>query len=1022
MNPERFQQVDRVLQSVLERPAEEREAFLEEACGADSSLKREVRSLLASYDDSGSFIERPAVEDGARLMADEREASLVGQTVGNYRVVSQLGAGGMGEVYLANDTRNNRPAALKILLAHLTTDAERVRRFQQEARAVLTLNHPNIVTVYDIGQADGVNFIATELIEGETLRRRMTRQPLTVGEALDVATQIASALVYAHERGVVHRDIKPENVMLRPDGYVKVLDFGIAKLTERRVANKPDDLHEARTRMQVETSPGMVMGTVHYMSPEQARGLPVDERADTWSLGCVLYEMLTGRQPFEGETPSDVIATILKHDPAPLSALVPDAPAELERILVKALDKQKDERYQTAKDFLADLRRFKRQHEREAELERSTPPGGTVSAAPGVSTGGQRASARGAGEPATAAGTGHTTSSAEYIVGELKRHRAGVLVALAALVVVVAAVGYGLYRLSGRGGAGQGVSGGGGAGALKMTPLPVNGIVRDSAISPDDKYVVYKLASSERDATFSLWVKHLPTESVVQILPPTKNTLYLSGFTADGDYVYYGEADFETQVLSLNRVPVIGGVPKKLADRINGIINFAVSPDGKQFTGVRVVGKGASYALVVANLDGTGERTLVTRGDKHEWLDGWPAWSPDGKTIACFAGSDIGGLYDTLLAVNVADGTQRQLGSTKWATIINSTIVWLPDGSGMLVSAFESLSSPAQLWHVSYPDGAARKITNDLNNYYLGGVTADGKTLLTTQSVRTEDVWVGPMGGDAGQFKQVTFTGAEYVSSSAAWTPDGRIVLLSTAGGKRTLWVAGADGGNRRQLLSGQDDDYGGAVSPDGRTLAFTSTRGGGIPHIWRVDMDGNNLRQLTSGDSEDQRARWTPDGKWIVFASFRVEGKITIYKMPAEGGEPIRLSERSLNLYDLSPDGKLIACLDGGVPQPGKTKVYLLPIEGGDPVKVLELPPASGSLLSWTADSRAVTYLSSPEGVANVWAMPLDGGKPVQLTHFTAGSGATNMDYYALSRDGKRLAVTRTNSTNSLVLLTGFK
>jgi Tol biopolymer transport system component len=235
------------------------------------------------------------------------------------------------------------------------------------------------------------------------------------------------------------------------------------------------------------------------------------------------------------------------------------------------------------------------------------------------------------------------------------------------------------------------------------------------------------------------------------------------------------------------------------------------------------------------------------------------------------------------------------------------------------------------------------------------------------------------------------------------------------------LWVAGADGSYRREITSGADD-YGASVSPDGRAVSFTSTRGGGIPHIWRVDMDGRNLRQLTFGNSEDQRPRWTPDGKWIIFQTWRIEGKLTVWKMPAEGGEPVQLSDKSLNLQNLSPDGKLLACYDGGMPPPGKTKVFLLPIEGGEPMKVLELPPSSGGLLSWTADGRAITYSISSGSVDNIWALPLDGGKPVQLTNFNASSGARDISFYALARDGKRLAITRYNVTNSLVLISDFK
>jgi len=385
------------------------------------------------------------------------------------------------------------------------------------------------------------------------------------------------------------------------------------------------------------------------MSPEQARGKKVDERTDTWSLGAVLYEMLTGRPPFEGETPSDIIGLILQRDPAPLSSLMPEAPAELERIVSKALDKSLDERYQTAKDFLADLRRFKRRYEHEADVERSLPPSDSTRLVAQTSTAGRQASGTDAEKPAAStADASLTTSSAEYVVSEFKRHRVAVLIML---LLLIAALSFGSYKLWNRTGAGPT------AFTLKMTPLPVNGIVSDAAISPDGKYIVYKLASNGQGVTQSLWVKHLPTDSEVQIVLPTKNALYLSNFTADSNYVYYGERSFDTNVVSWNRVPVIGGVPKKLLDNLNNLQSFSVSPNGKQFAGLRV-DKGSSM-LIVADDDGKNERTIATRGGIHEWFDGWPAWSPDGKTIACFAASNIGGEYDTLLTVNVADGAQK---------------------------------------------------------------------------------------------------------------------------------------------------------------------------------------------------------------------------------------------------------------------------------------------------------------------------------------------------------------------------
>ncbi|HEX8844439.1 MAG TPA: protein kinase [Pyrinomonadaceae bacterium] len=449
MNPERWRQVDRVLQSVLERPPDEWAAFLDRACAGDEGLKGEVRSLLSLYDEAGSFIDRPALEEEAGLLTVGQNRAIVGEVFGNYKVVEHLGAGGMGEVYLAADTRNERRAALKLLPPYFTTDEQRVRRFQQEARAVLALNHPNIVTIYEIGQADAAPFIASELIEGENLRATLKRGRLGIGEALEIAIQVAGALAYAHEHGVVHRDIKPENIMQRPDGYVKVLDFGIAKLTERKREGMEDSL-EAPTRAKVLTSPGMLMGTAHYMSPEQARGKEVDARTDVWSLGVVLYEMVTGTRPFDGETTSDVVSLILQRDPLPLPQHLPDAPAELERIIRKALNKSLDERYQTAKDFLADLKQFKRQYEQDAEAERLQPPRGvTVRRAGG---GNDADAATVVGEAAATAGgvEKRTASSAEYLIGEIKQHKKGAALVVAVAVVAIAALVFGLYRLTGQ--------------------------------------------------------------------------------------------------------------------------------------------------------------------------------------------------------------------------------------------------------------------------------------------------------------------------------------------------------------------------------------------------------------------------------------------------------------------------------------------------------------------------------------------------------------------------------------------
>jgi serine/threonine-protein kinase len=352
MKPEEWNQIDELLQETLNKAPGDRAAFLDQICEGKEDIRLEVESLLAHHDQAQSFLEQPPAEVAAELLSSRKSGLLKGQFIHHYRVVEFLGAGGMGEVYLARDARLHRPVAIKVLAGHFTSDRDKVRRFEQEARAASVLNHPNIVTIHETGQVDGAHFIVAEYIEGQTLSQRLARGPMSVGEALDVALQVANALDAAHASGIVHRDIKPDNVMLRPDGLVKVLDFGLAKLFEP--ATLASDHQGSHKRL--ETNPGVVMGTARYMSPEQASGQDVDERTDIWSLGVVLFEMLAGKPPFDGETPSHAIVEILDEPVPLLSAHVNGIPAELERIVDKSLRKKAGKRYRTAREFADDLK------------------------------------------------------------------------------------------------------------------------------------------------------------------------------------------------------------------------------------------------------------------------------------------------------------------------------------------------------------------------------------------------------------------------------------------------------------------------------------------------------------------------------------------------------------------------------------------------------------------------------------------------------------------------------------------
>ncbi|MFL6468712.1 MAG: serine/threonine protein kinase, partial [Pyrinomonadaceae bacterium] len=415
MENEPWKAVSELFQSAFKLEPHERTLYLKNACGDNDALHRQVKSLLDAYGNAEGvgFINVHAVERAARLLIDEE--TLTGEVIGHYKIVKRLGAGGMGEVYLGDDPTLKRPVAIKVLLAETAQDKDRIRRFVQEARAASALNHPNILTVYQVGDYKKSRFIATEFIKGETLRDKLADGALALPVVLDIAAQIAAALEAAHNAGIVHRDIKPENVMVRDDGLVKVLDFGLAKLSGP--GSEADEVHavgpESETLDHFQTKAGTIMGTAAYMSPEQARGLPVDTRTDIWSVAVLIFEMVTGQQPFGGDTTSDTIAAILKNEPAPR----PDIPDELDKIIAKALKKNADERYQLVKDLLTDLRELKQDLEFADKLERSRSSSEAVPKSGSI----------------TKIRSAITVSSAEYIAREIKNHK--VAAAGAALIV-----------------------------------------------------------------------------------------------------------------------------------------------------------------------------------------------------------------------------------------------------------------------------------------------------------------------------------------------------------------------------------------------------------------------------------------------------------------------------------------------------------------------------------------------------------------------------------------------------------
>ncbi|MGH9956080.1 MAG: protein kinase domain-containing protein, partial [Pyrinomonadaceae bacterium] len=750
MTPERYRQIGELYHAALELDPDERSSFLEQACAGDAALKSEVESLIASHEQASDFINEPALAVAAEMLADEQATELIGHTIARYHVLSLVGAGGMGRVYLAEDTALGRRVALKLLPEHFTNNKDQVLRFRQEARAASALNHPGILTVYEVGRVNGTEFIATEYVEGETLRSRLARGPFGVSEALDVATQVAEALVAAHEAGIIHRDIKPENVMIRRDGYVKILDFGLAKLTENLSTLRPSEF-ETPTRPAIKTNPGVVMGTAEYMSPEQARGLPVDGRTDVWSLGVVVYEMLTGRRPFSGPTHGDTIVSILEREPTPLLHQGPEVPPELDRIVTKALTKNTDERYQTVKEMALDLRRLRRRLEAAAEIHGSAQPVSSSEAKTVIHDTGRGAvlgtklqSAHRVSETEVA----RTTSSLEYLVSEISRHKRGAFVLVGVVVLLLGGVGYGLYKFLQQAAPAPFQT-------TKLTKVTASGWAKVAAISPDAKYVVY---AEEDNRQQSLWIRQVATGSSVQIVSAADVAYWGLTFSNDSNYVYYvknerGGGPFN----KLYRVPSLGGASKKLMDHVDSAVSF--SPDGRRLAFVRDNLKKEETEIVLANADGGEEQTLAKRKAPERFesdLSTRIGWSPNGKVIACPAMNiDSEGDFYNLVEVSVEDGSEKPVTLQKWAYI--GQVAWLANSSGLVMVAADegSTRASAQLWQLSYSSGETRRITNDLNRYTDVSLTADSNTMATVQKNQVSNIWVAPA-GDPNRAKQIT--------------------------------------------------------------------------------------------------------------------------------------------------------------------------------------------------------------------------------------------------------------------------
>jgi eukaryotic-like serine/threonine-protein kinase len=974
-----------------------------------------------------------------------------GQLIAHYQILRKVGGGGMGVVYEAEDTRLGRRVALKFLPTETDKDATSLERFVREARAASALNHPGICTIHAIEEHDGRTFIAMELLEGQSLDTLLlAKAPLPIPRILEISIQLADALDAAHKKNIVHRDIKPANIFVTERGAIKILDFGLAKLLRDGEENLAGETIGDTAHLL--TSPGTAVGTIAYMSPEQARGEELDARSDLFSLGAVLYQMVTEKHPFPGSTSAVIFDNILHNVPVAPVSLNPATPAELERILNKLLEKDRDFRYQVASELRADLKRLQREIDsgRVAATSSSTripaapaptpAPSASAAAAPvrrekrlmrsstdkkiaGVCGGLadyfdlDLATMRiiwllaflclGVGllayavlwialplAPTAQKLTPARAESGGAVVAEAARKNKfapGLAVALV-IVVEIAAAAFGIYTLLQRN---RHIP----FEHFSIENLTNNGHVYRAALSPDGKYLLHV---REENGLQSLWLRHVPSMSDAQVVPPAATRYAGLTFSPDGNYIYCVRQDESEHTLaSLYRAPVLGGSPQLLIKDVDSPITF--SPDGQRFAYMRERHSTPFWDLLIAHSDGTPDRAVFSNQSLAS-MAFEPVWSPDAKTIVIPVSQPTPDTFSGLLEIDVASGKQQN--GVLSAERLYFGGAWLPNGNGLVMTTVSQLTSlHGQLTLVSYPGGEFRQLTTDTNDYFHPSVSADGRSIVASQVHGQFQIEVAPAG---------TPDAVQPVSLASRrdiwgwdWAADGRLVipqtpdirLVNPAGGETVLF-------SDAQHITDQVTTCGG-----GKYFVFrTAGRSGKVAqNLWRMDSNGTNLKQLTFGpnESEPECAR---DGQWVFYVD-RGDNK-AIKRVSIEGGDPETLVKEATWGWSVTPDGKTIVSTE--VRELDHRLVLRFDSVENKQTNYHDLDSRASPPLAFTPDPKAVVFLVREKNIDNLWEQPLDGSPARQLTHFSSEQIAR----FRFSPDRTKLAIERGHLESDAVLL----